>query len=94
MVDVLFRRFRFNVVLGRRTPPRRYEETFCHDYGLMCEIWGECYQRGAYFHDYGGSPVHHGYSIQHTDEDIDIVLEALEDVLKTKKDRLEQLGGE
>lgn len=71
---------RFNIMLGRRTPALRYEDTFCHDSQLMCRIFRECWQRGVFFHDYGGGPLHHGYSAQHTIDDIDIVLNVIEDV--------------
>ena len=40
-----------------------------------------CRERNVYFHDYGGGPLHHGFSIQHTEEDIDRVLAVLGDVL-------------
>jgi len=72
---------RFDIVLGRRTPPLRYEDTFCHDRGRMLAIVKGCWERGVYFHDYGGSPVHHGYSVQHSLADIDEVLNVLETVL-------------
>jgi hypothetical protein len=41
----------------------------------------------VYFHDYGGQPAHHGYSIQHTEKIIDEVLNIIEDaflLVKTK----------
>lgn len=79
---------RFNILLGRRTPAVRYEDTFCHDKRLMLEIVKGCYDRGVYFHDYGGGPAHHGYSVQHTSEDIGRVLEVLDAVLAGVKDRL------
>jgi len=79
---------RFNLFLGRDTPARRYEDTFCHDNSLMLDIIGACWERGVYFHDYGGGPLHHGYSIQHTEEDIDTVLGVLEEVLTSYADRL------
>lgn len=84
---------RFNVVLGRRTPALRYEDTFCHDARLMLRIIRECHARGIYFHDYGGAPVHHGYSVQHTDRDVDAVLNVLEDVLADMKDALNRIEG-
>jgi hypothetical protein len=68
-------------VLGRNTPALRYEETFCHDARIMLELVRRCWQRGVYFHDYGGAPVHHGYSIQHSIADLDEVLEVLAEVL-------------
>ncbi len=79
---------RFNILLGRRTPAVRYEDTFCHDKQAMLEIVRGCYDRGVYFHDYGGGPAHHGYSVQHTPEDIGLVLEVLDDVLGSLKGKL------
>jgi len=72
---------RFNLLLGRRTPARRYEDTFCHDKERLLGIIRGCWERGVYFHDYGGGPLHHGYSIQHTTADIDRVLNVLDEVL-------------
>ena len=73
---------RFDFLLGRKTPARRYEDTFCHDRQLMLKIYKALWERGVYFHDYGGPPCHHGYCIQHTDQDIDEVLNVLEEVLR------------
>ena len=39
-------------------------------------------KRNVYYHDYGGRPCHHGFSIQHTLEDIDEVLNRTEDAVK------------
>jgi len=83
---------RFNIILGRTTPAVRYEDTFCHDKDLFLDIIKACWERGVYFHDYGGGPCHHGFSIQHTDEDIDEVLNVMEDVLKRHRDRLRAQG--
>ena len=77
---------RFNFLLGRTTPARRYEDTFCHKNQTFLKILRACWERGVYFHDYGGGPAHHGYSIQHTAEDMDRVLDVLETVLQTYKD--------
>ncbi len=79
---------RFNILLGRKTPARKYEETFCHDNHLFLQILKGCWERGIYFHDYGGGPAHHGYSIQHNSEDISMVLSVLEDVLVEFKNKL------
>ena len=38
--------------------------------------------RNVYFHDYGGKLCHHGFSMQHTNSDIDEVLEKAQDVVK------------
>jgi glutamate-1-semialdehyde aminotransferase len=72
---------RFNILLGRRTPALRYEETFCHRREVFLSILRACWEKGVYFHDYGGSPAHHGYSIQHSVEEIDQVLDVLEAAL-------------
>ncbi len=66
---------------------RNYGETFCHDNQVFLSILKDCFERGIYFHDYGGGPAHHGYSIQHTPEDIDYALQVLEQVLINHKDR-------
>ena len=79
---------RFNIVLGRTTAAQRYEDTFCHDRQVMLELIRACWERGVYFHDYGGPPVHHGYSIAHTVEDMDVVLNVLEDALKSVRPQL------
>jgi hypothetical protein len=54
----------------------------------MLRIIRDCWERGVYFHDYGGGPLHHGYSVQHSAEDIDLVLGVLEEVLEALKDEL------
>ena len=79
---------RFDIVRGRTDPPRSYEDTFCHDKQLMLKLIHGCWERGVYFHDYGGGPIHHGYSIQHSLEDLDIVLNVLEEVLEQLKPKL------
>lgn len=71
---------RFNILLGRKTPARNYEETFCHNNEVFLKILRSCWERGVYFHDYGGGPAHHGFSIQHTNEDISAILDIMEDV--------------
>lgn len=79
---------RFNFLLGRRQPALRYEDTFCHRKEVLLKIFKACWQKGVYFHDYGGNPAHHGYSIQHSEQDIDEVLNVLEDVLTKLKNEL------
>jgi len=77
---------RFNMLLGRTTPARRYEDTFSHNNAAFLKILRACWQRGVYFHDYGGGPFHHGYSVQHTAEEIDRALDVLEEVLVSCRD--------
>ena len=79
---------RFDILLGRNTPALRYEDTFCHSEKLMLKIVKSFWKQGIYFHDYGGSPVHHGYSVQHTTRDIDRVLNIMEDVMKTLRPQM------
>ena len=76
---------RFNIVMGRRTPANRYEDCFCHEPRAMFRFIKGCFDRGVYFHDYGGAPAHHGFSIQHTQEDLDRVLGVIEDTVKDMK---------
>jgi glutamate-1-semialdehyde aminotransferase len=78
---------RFNMLLGRKTPAKNYEETFCHDNQALLSIFKDCFEKGVFFHDYGGGPAHHGYSIQHTSENIEYVLQVLENALVKHKDR-------
>jgi glutamate-1-semialdehyde 2,1-aminomutase len=72
---------RFNILLGRQTPAQRYEDTFCHNKEVFLKILRACWEKGVYFHDYGGAPAHHGYSVQHTAEDIEEVVDVLGTVL-------------
>jgi glutamate-1-semialdehyde 2,1-aminomutase len=68
---------RFDIVLGTRNEPIKYEDTFCHDRSLMIAIVRDCLHNGVFFHDYGGAPVHHGYSVQHSVAEIDRAAEVL-----------------
>ncbi len=76
---------RFNLVFGRTTPPQRYEDTFTHKPETMLRFIRDCISKGVYFHDYGGGPSHHGFSIQHTKEDLNRTLNVMEDVLLAMK---------
>jgi len=76
---------RFNMIIGRRTPAKRYQDTFCHEPKTFLKILRDCFKHGVYFHDYGGGPAHHGFSIQHTPEDIALVLDALKKALSAHR---------
>jgi hypothetical protein len=39
-------------------------------------------ERGVYFCDAGGKPMHHGFSAAHTPADIERVLQAAEDTVR------------
>ncbi|MFN0055315.1 MAG: aspartate aminotransferase family protein [Planctomycetales bacterium] len=72
---------RFSLVTGRTTPAHRYEDLFCHQPQVLLRFIRGCYDRGVYFHDYGGSPTHHGFSVQHTRDDLERVLGVIDDVV-------------
>ena len=76
---------RFTVIFGRTTPPSRYEDCLCHDKRVMLRFIKGCYDRGVYLHDYGGGPIHHGFSVQHTVADLDEALNVMEDTLAEMK---------
>ena len=44
----------------------------------------ECLPRGLWFHDTAGpvSPAHYGFTIAHTDQDIDETLNRMDDIFK------------
>jgi glutamate-1-semialdehyde 2,1-aminomutase len=79
---------RFNILLGRRDAAKNYEETFCHNKVTFLRILHELWERGIYFHDYGGGPSHHGFSIQHTQEDIEFLINVLSEVLPKYKSEM------
>lgn len=79
---------RFNILIGRKTPALRYEDTFCHNNEVFLRILKACWAKGVYFHDYGGGPFHHGYSVQHSTEDIDRVLGVMDEVLSAYRNEL------
>ena len=77
---------RFGILMGLSTPPTNYRETLEHRKDIMLAFIKAAVGCGVYFHDYGGSPCHHGFSAAHTDEDMARVLEAVEGALKCVKD--------
>ena len=76
---------RFGIIFGTREPVRNYSESLCHDKNTMLEFCRQTTERGVYFHDYGGGACHHGYSLAHTEADIDRVLEVMNDSLQAMK---------
>jgi len=72
---------RFGMVFGTREPVRCYRDALCHRRDQMLEFCRQTTERGVYFHDYGGGPCHHGFSLAHSDEDIAQVLQVMEDSL-------------
>lgn len=72
---------RFSIITGTREPITNYRQSFAHSSKLMLQFCKQAADRGVYFHDYGGGPVHHGYSLAHEPQDIDRVLNVVEDSL-------------
>lgn len=70
---------RFGIIFGTRDPVTNYSQALCHNRRQMLEFCRETTARGVYFHDYGGGPCHHGYSLAHTPDDIDTALNAIDD---------------
>ncbi len=86
-VPVRFQRHgsRFGIIFGTRDPVTNYRQSLCHDRNVMLEFCRQTTDRGVYFHDYGGGACHHGFSLAHTPEDIDRVLNVMDDALQTLK---------
>lgn len=82
-VPVIFQRHgsRFGICFGTREPVKCYRDSLVHKPELMIAFCRETAKRGVYFHDYGGSPCHHGYSSAHTSEDISLGLNVVESAL-------------
>jgi glutamate-1-semialdehyde 2,1-aminomutase len=74
---------RFGICFGTREPVTNYRESLVHSPKVMLEFCRQTAARGVYFHDYGGSACHHGYSLAHEPADIDTVLGVVEDALRT-----------
>jgi glutamate-1-semialdehyde 2,1-aminomutase len=72
---------RFGLTFGTREKIINYRQSLCHTKERMLKFCLEATHRGVYFHDYGGSACHHGYSLAHTREEIACVLQVIEDSL-------------
>lgn len=64
---------------------RQYRDCADNNTEMNLKFYELMLKRGVYYHDYGGRPCHHGFSIQHTVEDIDEVLNRAEDAVKELK---------
>ena len=73
---------RFGVLFGTRNAVKNYRESLCHSREQMLDFCRETTERRVYFHDYGGGACHHGFSISHTPDDIDTVLQVVDDALQ------------
>jgi glutamate-1-semialdehyde 2,1-aminomutase len=59
-----------------------YRAAARYDREMTLAFSRETMSRGVYFHDYGGGLAHHGFSTAHTEDDVDLALEVIEDSLK------------
>ncbi|MCC7492181.1 MAG: aminotransferase class III-fold pyridoxal phosphate-dependent enzyme [Fimbriimonadaceae bacterium] len=62
-------------------PLRRYDDVLAHDRARFLAFVRACWERGVWFHDYGGSPCHHGWSAAHTAADIAAAVVAIDGAL-------------
>ena len=70
---------RFGVIVGLDHPPVDYRDTLVHRRDLWLSFIRHAFGNGVYFHDYGGGPCHHGFSVAHSREDIDRILQVMDE---------------
>ena len=77
---------RFGLYLGVTEPVTNYREATKCDREMEVAFLLGCMERGLYLHDYGHkTPMHHGFSAQHTIEDIDEALNVIENVFRATR---------
>jgi glutamate-1-semialdehyde 2,1-aminomutase len=72
---------RFGLYLGVNEPVRHYRDAVRTNREMEAAFILGCLKRGLYIHDYGHT-MHHGFSSQHTLQDIDAALNIIEDALR------------
>ena len=70
---------RFGVMIGLEHPPVDYRDALLHRKDLWLAFIRHAFERGVYFHDYGGGPCHHGFSLAHSRDDIDQILQVMDE---------------
>ena len=70
---------RFGLMIGLERPPVDYRDALRHRSDLMLTFIRRAFELGVYFHDYGGAPCHHGFSVAHTLDDLDRILAVMEE---------------
>ena len=70
---------RFGVLVGLDHPPVDYRDALLHRKDLWLAFIRHAFERGVYFHDYGGGPCHHGFSLAHSGDDIDHILQVMDE---------------
>ncbi len=73
---------RFGVYFGRHEPVTTWTDAFEHNHIMNQAFVHQCWQRGVAFHGYTrqGPPGHAGFSMAHTDADLDESLNVFETV--------------
>ena len=71
---------RFGLYLGLTEPVTSYRQAVKTNREMEVTFILGCVKRGLYIHDYGHT-MHHGFSSQHTEEDIDQAVSIIEDAL-------------
>lgn len=72
---------RFGIYLGITDPVTDYRQAIRANRGMETKFVLGCVTRGLYLHDYGHT-MHHGFSSQHSEADIDEALNIIEDSLR------------
>jgi len=72
---------RFGLYFGITDEVRNYRDTARQDANLALRFFRGMVERGVYFCEGGGKPMHHGFSAAHTLADVDRVLQATEDTV-------------
>ncbi len=64
---------RFGIYFGRTEPVTTWTDAFDHDHAMNRAFVQQCWERGVAFHGYTkqGPPGHAGFSLAHTDADLD-----------------------
>jgi len=75
---------RFGLYLGVTAPVTNYRQAVRTNREMEVKFILGCVRRGLYLHDYGHT-MHHGFSSQHTEADIDQSLHIIEDALRELK---------
>ena len=74
---------RFGIYFGVTEPVTNYRQAVRTNREMEVKFILGCLRRGLYLHDYSHrAPMHHGFSSQHTTQDIDEALNIIEDVLR------------
>ena len=71
---------RFGLYFGIDEEVKSYRDAARADKDTLMKFFRLSYDNGVYFHDYQGHPCHHGFSIAHTLQDMEEVLDRLDKV--------------